>query len=58
MHIDLLHAAITAAIMLAVLFAMRACGITKDPDKRFDWRLFAVLLVVLFIFNMIWPAST
>jgi len=56
MHIDLAHAAVSAALILVVIFLMRTSGFAAAAtEKRFDWKIFVGVFVVMFVFNLIWP---
>lgn len=56
MHIDLAHAAVSAALILVVIFLMRTSGFAAAAtEKRFDWKIFVGVFVVMFVLNLIWP---
>lgn len=56
MHINLLHAVITGGLIYATIWGMRRFGLADADHKGFDWKLFAGIAVVVFVFNLIWPA--
>ncbi|WP_193141620.1 MULTISPECIES: hypothetical protein [unclassified Meridianimarinicoccus] len=56
MHIDLVHAAISAVLILLTIAGMRHFGIVDREHKKWDWKLFAGVFVVMLVFNLIWPA--
>lgn len=56
MHIDLAHAVVSAMLILLVIFVMRETGMAATAkEKRFDWKIFVGIFVVMFIFNLLWP---
>ena len=58
MHIDLIHAFITAVLILGTLFVLRKLNVAKAKGYRsFDWRVFIAIFAVMFVFNMLWPAG-
>ncbi|MFQ6554189.1 hypothetical protein AAD018_017740 [Aestuariibius insulae] len=58
MHIDLLHSIISAVLILGTLWALRHFGVVSEHRRAaFDWRIFLAVVVVMFIFNLIWPLA-
>ena len=56
MHIDLAHAAVSAALILVAIFLMRTSGFAAAAtETRFDWKIFVGIFVVMFVLNLIWP---
>ena len=56
MHFDLVHALVTGLAIYATLWAVRRFGIVSEDDgRRWNWRVFAILFVVIFLINLIWP---
>ena len=54
MHFDLAHAVVAGIlIMLTIVLVRHFRG--PGETRRFDWVLFAVIFVVMFLFNLIWP---
>lgn len=57
MHLDLAHALVTVALIFATLRVLEHFGVIEKGAKRhFNWRVFVSIAVVIFIFNLIWPA--
>jgi hypothetical protein len=56
MHFDLAHAVVSAALILLTIYVMRKTGVADATrEKTFDWKIFLGVIVVMFVFNMIWP---
>ncbi|GEM_PF-5490666 len=56
MHLNLAHAVISAMLILLTIFVMRKSGMADATKiKTFDWKIFLVVVVVMFVFNVIWP---
>ena len=56
MHIDLAHALVTGAAILATLWATRRFGLVKeDESSRWNWKVFAAIFVVILVINLVWP---
>ncbi len=58
MHYDLAHAIIAGILIYAVFYAMERTGLYvrhKDGGPRWSWPLFGAILVVMLIFNLLWP---
>lgn len=55
MHFDLAHAVVTALIILATLWGLRALGLQREG--KWDWRFFGIVFVVIFVMNLIWPSA-
>ncbi|MBP0617787.1 hypothetical protein [Jiella mangrovi] len=59
MHFDLAHAIISAVLIFATLWILRRTGLVRTPQKPgWDWQVFVAIVVVMFIFNLIWPYGT
>ncbi len=57
MHIDLVHTIITVGLIFGTLWGLGRLGIIdRQKPLRFDWRAIASVALVVFIFNLIWPA--
>lgn len=57
MHLDLLHALVTGIVILALMQVMSKFGIVREKGRIWDWRIFLIVFVVIFIMNLIWPAA-
>lgn len=57
MHLDLLHALVTGVVILALMQVMSKFGIVREKGRIWDWRIFLIVFVVIFIMNLIWPAA-
>ncbi|WP_171052694.1 hypothetical protein [Ruegeria sediminis] len=55
MHFDLFHAAVAAVLILATIWGMRRAGLVDGEHRGWDWKIFAAIFVVMFVFNLIWP---
>ena len=56
MHFDLAHAIISGLIVSVTIFVMHETGIVdKERGRKFDWKMFSAIAVVVFILNIIWP---
>ena len=58
MHYDLAHAIIAGILIYAVFYGMERAGLYvrhKDGGPRWSWPLFGAILVVMLIFNLLWP---
>ena len=50
MHFDLAHALVSVILLFGILqFAKR------QGWEGFDWRTFALIFVVIFVMNLVWP---
>ena len=57
MHFDFLHAAVSALIIWVTIWGLRRAGKLDTERKQWNWTLFAVVFVVIFILNILWPAG-
>ena len=58
MHFDLAHALVAGLLILATIFIMQRVGLYtphKEGGPRWSWPLFGAILVVMIIFNLVWP---
>lgn len=53
-HFDLVHAAVSGALILLALQALRAFGLRRE-DRKWDWNVFLAVFVVMAVLNLIWP---
>lgn len=57
MHINLAHALVTALLIFATYWSLYKFEIVKpDEERRFNWKIFVAVAIVVFVFNLIWPA--
>ncbi|SNS70959.1 hypothetical protein [Tropicimonas sediminicola] len=54
MQFDVLHALITAALILATFAVAKRMGIIGGENRRFNWKLAGMIFGVVLIFNVIW----
>lgn len=54
MHFDLAHAIVTAVLLYGTIVVMRKLGLATT-ERRFDWRLFVGIALVVFLLNLVWP---
>ncbi len=56
MSFDLAHAFVSALLILATIYLMRKTGMADaTKTKTFDWKVFAGVMVVMFLLNIVWP---
>ncbi|SLN33553.1 hypothetical protein PSA7680_01569 [Pseudoruegeria aquimaris] len=57
MHINLAHALVTALLIFATYAALYRFGVLKPgEERRFNWKVVAAVAMVVFLFNLVWPA--
>ena len=57
MHFDFLHAVVSALLIWVTIWGLRRAGILDTGRKQWNWTLFAVVFVVIFVLNLIWSAG-
>ena len=56
MHLNLAHAVVSAVLILMTIYVMRKTGMADaTKEKKFDWKIFLGVVVMMFVFNVIWP---
>ncbi|MCT8160835.1 hypothetical protein [Pseudoruegeria sp. SHC-113] len=57
MHINLAHALVTALLIFATYWGLYKFGVLKQgEERRFNWKVVVAVALVVFVFNLIWPA--
>ena len=57
MHFDFFHAIVSALLIWAIYWIMRRAGILDPENRRWDWKFFGAIFVVILILNLIWPVA-
>lgn len=55
MEFDFAHAAVSVALILAVVWGLRRAGLVDREGGKLNWIVFVAIFVVIFILNLIWP---
>ena len=58
MHFDLAHALVSGLAIFATVYALKAAGIVTEEDRRkWNWKIFGAVFIVIFVINLIWPLN-
>ncbi|QYJ07983.1 hypothetical protein [Qipengyuania flava] len=55
-HLDIAHAAVAAVLIFLTIWLIRRND-PPDAKRRWDWRIFVGVFIVMTIFNIVWPYS-